>query len=160
MVNRGAEQNELIRLVWHPSFASGNAELDAEHRELFDEINALWTLIVAERPIDEICATIDALYGKMLRHFHDEERLLQRIGYPELAAHVRMHAALTARADAVIEDFRRDRADFGPLFTFLAHDMVARHIVNQDRAYFPYLEAASQPDGTASAPAALTDDTA
>ncbi|WP_228215309.1 diguanylate cyclase [Aromatoleum toluclasticum] len=178
VVSHTAEQDGLIKLVWHASFESGNAELDTEHRKLFDEINALWALIVAERPIAEIRAAIEALYGKMLGHFRDEERLLQRIGYPDLAAHIRMHDALTVRADTLIADFRRGGADFGALFTFLAHDMVARHIVSQDRAYFPYLEATSRsdhgvapvtahggdrqlrPDSAASARTALADDAA
>ncbi|WP_407279284.1 diguanylate cyclase [Aromatoleum evansii] len=137
-----AEQDGLVKLAWHTSYQSGDAELDAEHRELFDEINALWALIVAERPIEEIRARIDALYRTMVHHFRDEERLLQRIGYPDLAAHVRMHEALTEKAEALIADFQRGGADFGALFSFLAHDMVAKHIVNQDRAYFPYLGAA------------------
>ncbi|WP_169258201.1 diguanylate cyclase [Aromatoleum toluvorans] len=141
---RKAEPDGLVKLVWHSSFQSGDAELDAEHRALFDDINALWTLVVAERPIDEIRATIDALYRKMVRHFRDEERLLQRIDYPELAAHIQLHDALVGRADALLEDFRRGRADFGALFAFLAHDMVAKHIVSQDRAYFSYLSKSGQ----------------
>ncbi|MCK9988030.1 MAG: hypothetical protein AzoDbin1_04502 [Azoarcus sp.] len=145
VVGRVAGHDGLVKLVWHAAFQSGDAELDSEHRELFDEINALWALVVAERPVEEIRATIDALHRKMVRHFRDEERLLQRVGYPDLAAHVQMHDALTARADALIEDFRRGGADFGALFTFLAHDMVAKHIVSRDRAYFPYLSKRAQP---------------
>ncbi|NMF87967.1 diguanylate cyclase [Aromatoleum petrolei] len=158
VVGHRGTQEGFIRLVWHASFESGDATLDAEHRALFDEINVLWTLIAAQHPAAEIRATVEVLYGKMVRHFRDEEALLQRISYPELAAHIRMHEALTVRADALIEELRCGKVDFGTLFAFLAHDMVAKHIVGQDRAYFAYLDtAASRPDHADALPAAARD---
>lgn len=139
-VGRAAAHGGLIQIVWHPAFESGNPQLDTEHQGLFDEINALlWVLIVAERPLEELRVAIDTLFDNLVQHFRDEERLLQHIGYPDLAAHVQLHEALTGQAAVLIEDFSGGRGDIGALFTFLARDVVAHHIASKDRDYFPYV---------------------
>ena len=142
MVEPAADgQAGLVQLRWHASFESGNGALDSEHRDLFDDVNRLLAPLFSGACSAEIQPAIDALLEKLKRHFDDEEQLLQAAGYPELGAHAALHHTLTQRAEALVEGFRGHRVGARALFTFLAHDVVAEHIVREDRKYFPHLAA-------------------
>ncbi|AVR87492.1 diguanylate cyclase [Thauera aromatica] len=136
-------QTGPVQLNWDASFESGNGILDAEHRDLFDEVNRLLSALFSEARDAEIQPAIDSLLEKLKRHFHDEEQFLQAAGYPELGAHAVLHRALIQRAEALVDGFRSHRTEERALFTFLAHDVVAEHIVHEDRKYFPHLAASA-----------------
>jgi len=49
------------------------------------------------------------------------------------------HKALLQSAGELVERFRAGSLGVGPLFQFLAHDLVANHMLCEDREFFPYL---------------------
>lgn len=130
----------VLRLIWRDRFCSGDPMLDAQHRGLFDDSNNLLAAILSERSDDEVGAAIDTLMRDMVRHFQDEEKLLLAIGYPHAAEHATLHAALVQSAVDMVKRFRSGSLDIGALFQFLARDFVARHMLSEDREFFPYLE--------------------
>ena len=133
----------LAQLIWSDHFRSGNQTLDCQHRKLFDDINKLFSAILSERSGDEVGAAVDALMRAMVSHFQDEERLLLAIGYPQAAEHAALHGVLIHDADELVECFRNGSLDIGALFQFLASALVAKHILSEDRDFFPYLDSAS-----------------
>jgi hemerythrin-like metal-binding protein len=100
----------------------------------------LLAAILSGRSGDEMGAAIDTLMRDMVRHFQDEEKLLLAVGYPGAAAHAALHVTLVDRAVEMVERFRGGSLDSGALFQFLARDFVAKHILSEDREYFPYLD--------------------
>ena len=129
----------LVQLVWRDHFQSGNQMLDSQHRDLFDDSNKLLAAILSEPSGADVGAAIDRLMHNMVRHFEDEEKILLAAGYPDLAAHALLHRALLDSAVALVEQFRAGSLDLGALFQFLARDFVARHILLEDREFFPFL---------------------
>lgn len=131
----------LVQLVWHPAYESGQAELDAQHRALFGHVNNILAALLLERPVDEVAALIDTLICDVAEHFEDEEKIILAAGFPGAAAHAAMHRELIAHAGYLVSRFKTRDLDRGEPFQFLAHDLVARHILGEDREFFPHLSA-------------------
>ena len=131
----------LVQLVWHPAYESGQAELDAQHRALFGHVNDILAALLLERPIDEVAALIDTLIFDVAEHFADEEKIILAAGFPGAAAHAAMHRELIDHAGYLVSRFKTRDLDRGEPFQFLAHDLVARHILGEDREFFPHLSA-------------------
>ncbi|MDR3481766.1 MAG: diguanylate cyclase [Burkholderiaceae bacterium] len=129
----------LVQLIWREHFCGGNRQLDAQHRGLFDDCNNLLDMILSGSSRGEIESAIDAMLRNIVSHFCDEEKLFMATDYTSAAEHRRLHAALADRAAALIDQFKRGEVQIGALFQFLARDLVANHILREDRAFFPYL---------------------
>lgn len=81
-------------------FKTGIELVDDEHRTLFEIIKETNDLICAEHlhdKYDKIMELLAKLKDYTEFHFHDEEMLMERIGYPELEAQMRAHAAFVER---------------------------------------------------------------
>jgi len=81
---------------WTPGLAVGNAEIDGQHQELFERVNALLEAMRRGRGRDEVRQTLGFLEHYVVYHFGAEERLMARAGYPLLVMHKRLHAGLLA----------------------------------------------------------------
>ena len=130
---------DFMHLVWHNTYESGNALIDAQHRGLFDAANVLLNARLCGQSNADVATLIDALIHDVAVHFSDEEALLSAAGFPGAAEHAVLHRQLLERAGRLIRRFQAGTLATGELFEFLAHDLVARHILDEDRVCFPYL---------------------
>jgi diguanylate cyclase (GGDEF)-like protein/hemerythrin-like metal-binding protein/PAS domain S-box-containing protein len=131
----------LVHLTWEAKFASGNAFIDAEHRELFRHSNQLLDLTTrAQVPMPEVRAGLERLVRAVGAHFGHEERILAQIGYPELAAHAARHRRLMERAEALCRLPEDQSIPMGEILDFVVAQMIHGHIVTEDREYFHLLE--------------------
>lgn len=81
-------------------FKTGIELVDDEHRTLFEIIKETNDLICAEHlhdKYDKIMELLAKLKDYTEFHFHDEEMLMERIGYPGLDAQKHAHAAFVER---------------------------------------------------------------
>ena len=131
----------FVQLVWHESYQSGNEIIDHEHRGLFDDANALLGAILSGRPTDEVETLVAALVRDVVKHFRDEEKILAAVGYPGVVEHAAIHRELVDEATVLVGKFHAGTLGTGELFNFMAHDVVAKHMLGADREFFPYLEA-------------------
>lgn len=131
-----------LNLRWRSSYACGDPALDAEHRELFQLANALLDLAVTEPTPDALLPSMDALLNHVREHFTHEEEILRRRGYTDLARHAELHANLVNRALELRAKVAAGRLEFGMLAEFLVKDVVTRHLLQDDRAFFERLDAA------------------
>lgn len=125
-------------LSWHERFSLGNAEIDAQHKKLFELVNHFDDAIKEGRT-EELGRILDDLLANTVLHFEFEETLLKQRGFPKRAEHERMHRELMAQ----IRDLRHVMAEGGHISTkaivrFLA-DWLTSHILREDLEYKPYL---------------------
>jgi len=130
----------FVQLVWHVAYACGHATIDAQHRGLFDHANRLLAAILSARPAAEVGALIDALIQAVVRHFKDEEAILAAANYPDVSEHAAIHRELAGRAGTMVSRFHAGTLGVGDVFQFLARDVVARHMLSEDRKFFSYLK--------------------
>ncbi len=81
-------------LEWRDDFRIGIAEVDHEHQALIDLINALHASLCADRSAERIEAFLGEIFARISAHFALEEKDMQVLGYPELAAHKADHERL------------------------------------------------------------------
>ena len=130
----------FANLSWHGAYECGNQLIDNQHRGLFIDANNLLGAILSERPKDEVSALVDRLVADVLQHFQDEEIIIAAAGYPGATIHAEIHRTLVDKAASLASRFQAGTLTIGELFQFLAHDVVAHHMLGADREFFPYLK--------------------
>jgi diguanylate cyclase (GGDEF)-like protein/hemerythrin-like metal-binding protein len=83
-------------MIFHPSYESGIAEIDSQHRQLVELINRLNNAINSSESPGFIARTLDELIAYTELHFSMEEALMQKYDYPDFLAHKTSHAGLLA----------------------------------------------------------------
>ncbi|MFB0935254.1 MAG: diguanylate cyclase [Propionivibrio sp.] len=130
----------FLHLTWRPAYRCGNPLIDEQHRALFATANALLGSILAGTPAEQLGNLIDTVMRDIVQHFNDEETILNATGFPDAAEHAAIHRRLIADATSLAEHFHSGRLTSGELFQFMAHELIARHLLGADRDFFPYLE--------------------
>ncbi len=130
----------FVKLSWRPAYKCGNALIDDQHRTLFDAANKLLTAVLSDLPTDQVAALINILIRDVVQHFKDEEAIIMAAGFPDVVEHAALHSDLVERAVNLVSRFNDGTLALGELFQFLAHDVIAQHMLGADRKFFPYLE--------------------
>jgi len=81
-------------LNWNDSYSLGNAQIDADHRRLFDLINDFHYAFILNHDRSEIARMLNALVRYSQEHFEREEHMMAERGYPGLEKHQAEHVAL------------------------------------------------------------------
>lgn len=135
----------FVQLAWHTTYECGNRIIDDQHQALFAQINDILAAVLSGKSTDYVGAMLDALVADVAQHFQDEESVLASIGFPDSEEHIAIHRHLIKRATELVSQFHVGQLGIGELFQFLAHDVVARHILNADRKFFPLLATPNEP---------------
>ncbi|MDD1622942.1 MAG: diguanylate cyclase [Methylococcaceae bacterium] len=130
----------FVKLSWHAGYECGHALIDDQHRALFRDANDLLAAILSECPKDRVTAKIDELLRDIVQHFHDEEAVFGEIGFPGATKHAAIHRRLADSANVLVNRFREGRLAIGELFQFIVHELIAEHMLKEDREFFPYLK--------------------
>ena len=108
IISRTQMQDQSVNhlLKWGDHLSVGNAEIDAQHKEIYDfgaEIYESWRDGV---PVGELRIATDRLYDLLRTHFHFEERTLGKIGYSDLKRHVAEHRSMLMELQAMRDHFK------------------------------------------------------
>ncbi|HUX37793.1 MAG TPA: diguanylate cyclase, partial [Rectinemataceae bacterium] len=138
----GAEHHpreNLVKLVWSSYDESGNATIDREHRQLFETSNMLVDAIVRGGASEFYLPLLESLLEDIVSHFEDEEGILREIKFPYAEEHAALHTALVNKALDLAAKCRRGEANVGELFSFVVYEIIARHLLMDDKKFFPYV---------------------
>jgi hemerythrin-like metal-binding protein len=119
---------------------SSDVVMDTQHQCLSDDANDLRAAILSGRTVADVDTTINTLIRDVVGHFRDEEAILTEIGYPGTAEHAALHRQLVNAAATLAGRFHAGALEIGELFQFLAHDVLAKHMLGADGELIPYLE--------------------
>ncbi|MDE1928033.1 MAG: hypothetical protein KGL18_04875 [Burkholderiales bacterium] len=111
---------------WDAALATGHAEIDRQHQELFACSSRLLTAGPSAGP------AFMELYESTRRHFDFEERLMRDIGYPHSFTHALLHSRLLGALNAVRQEIVAEGLGDERLRTFVYRWLVG-HIVEHDR---------------------------
>lgn len=120
----------------------GVPAIDRQHRRLFDLIENLHRLIGVHAGAGEIQAELDQFVRWAQTHFAAEELLLEVVGYPDLEAHRKEHAAFLQTLERNIRlTMSRPFAVTESKISSLLTEWLKHHILVNDKAYLPTLQA-------------------
>jgi hemerythrin len=95
-----------MAIEWRENLATGSAEIDAQHKELFKRFNDLLTACNQGKGKDEVANLLLFLNDYIRSHFAAEEELQVRHAYPSYGAHKEQH-------DKFRKDLRELERQFG-----------------------------------------------
>ncbi|MEJ2612618.1 MAG: bacteriohemerythrin [Candidatus Thiodiazotropha sp.] len=111
---------------------------DEQHQELFNRVNSLNTAVSGGERSD-IGKSLDSLVEYVVKHFQDEEKLMEEKGYEDLANHRVVHAELVNTCTELQGKFHANEAEVGADTMTFIKDWLNNHIPIIDRKYGPVL---------------------
>lgn len=122
----------LVQMSWSKSYECGQPVIDGQHRRLFGLANeAIQTLLDKQpKPVEELL--LSKMAAHLADHFHTEEAVLAKVDDANIAEHKEQHQALLDKSAILFARYRQGELDNRELVTFLANDVIARHILKED----------------------------
>jgi hemerythrin len=96
---------------WRDEMATGNDEIDAQHRDLLRKVHDLLTACRHCRGEEEIARLLWFLKRYVRKHFRDEEQVQLSSGYPGYPEHKLQHAAFYREVRQLEEQYRQNGAN-------------------------------------------------
>jgi hemerythrin len=82
-------------MIWKENYKIGVSLIDQQHKELFHRVTDFVETLRAtgdwETKVDQVNRTLNFMKDYVTTHFRDEEAYQQKIGYPEMENHQKMH---------------------------------------------------------------------
>ncbi|MBF0170986.1 MAG: hemerythrin family protein [Nitrospinae bacterium] len=138
----GTPRQEGALIYWSEKYMLHIPPIDRQHKVLVDLINRVFTAMKRGAGLEELKATLDELIAYTRRHFADEERLLERYGFPALQYHRSMHRKLEDDISLMYGDLdaRGKTLVALKLMRFLKQWLV-EHILVEDMQYANHIHA-------------------
>lgn len=122
---------------WNDKYSLGLAEIDEQHKMLFDLINKLWVLTIKPGSAKEMEQVLNALEQYTIAHFTAEETLMRMVDYPDFEQHKGSHKAFVNK----VAEEKRKLAEKGTIGLEILHflrDWLVNHILSEDKTYAAY----------------------
>ncbi|MDR1159250.1 MAG: bacteriohemerythrin, partial [Syntrophomonadaceae bacterium] len=94
--------------VWTDDLATGNALIDAQHKQLITAVNNLMEACSSGKGRAALDGTLSFLIEYTGKHFADEEKLQQQYKYPDYPNHKKLHDAVKAVVADLAQKLRAD----------------------------------------------------
>lgn len=129
-------------MSWTPKLAVGVQSIDTQHQELFVRVNALLDALASQKGEGEVRKVVAFLGDYVVSHFAGEERLMQQHGYPDYAAHKKIHDAFVAEFVKLRSDLEKQgaSASLAVQLNRKLGDWLLDHIGRTDRALGAFLQ--------------------
>lgn len=96
-------------MLWKEKYALGDPLIDAQHRELFQRVDAFLGTVRSSNPwaekVQKVNETLEFMKAYVVEHFRDEEAYQKSIGYPGYEAHRRKHEDMIAYVQQVSVEY-------------------------------------------------------
>ena len=122
-------------VTWHRSYSVNIPLIDAQHMELINLTNKLYhgCMRGRENTKETFMSVLRGAIDYVGYHFSTEEKIMERINYPEYSAHKREHTAFVKEVLSQVEDFTNGK-EFAPQsFVHYLKDWVLTHIAVCDK---------------------------
>lgn len=131
-----------MAIQWNESLAIGIADVDAQHKSLYEQVDRLLAAARQGAAQDELKKTLDFLGRYVVDHFGTEERYMARYAYPDAAGHKKQHADFVQYFLGVKATVDKEGASLLTLVQVEKYviDWLNNHIRKSDKALGAYLK--------------------
>jgi len=126
-------------ITWNDSYSVKVGSFDKQHQRLFDIMNRLHEAMGVGKGQTQIKTVLQELIDYTTTHFASEEAMLEKQGYPSLAAHKAEHKALLDKVQAYQKDFLAGKAGIASSLLQFLVEWLKRHIQQTDKKYGQFL---------------------
>jgi hemerythrin len=126
-------------LTWGDQYKVNIAEIDTQHKKLFDMVNEMHDAMRSGKGNDAMGKILTGLLDYVGTHFKTEEKLMTTHGYTDYTKHKQEHDALTKQALDLHNQFNEGKPVLSfDLMNFLKN-WLSNHILGTDKKYMPFL---------------------
>ena len=131
----------MSTFAWSETYSVHVKQLDAQHQVLFSTINLLAEAMRGGRGAPVVRDVVQKLVVYTQTHFQQEEVLMKRTGYSQLAEHKAQHARLMASVGQYQTDLNAGRKPNTVAVLRFLQGWLIDHIRKSDKAYSAHLNA-------------------
>ena len=128
---------------WQNSYSVGIGLIDKQHMKLIELTNKLFSSCMAgkERTKSDsiFLEVIQEIVSYVSYHFSTEEKVMERVNYPEYKAHRYEHTSFAREVLSKIEEFNAGKINTPLSFVYYLRDWVLHHIAVNDKKLGDYL---------------------
>ncbi len=129
----------LPLIEWTDALSVGVKRLDDQHKQLVNLLNALHDANTSGGDSEDMRRILGELVAYTIKHFKDEELLLEQTGYPATESHKKAHVALAEKVRVLNDEFQAGNTTLtAEVFKFL-RTWLNGHIRGTDRSYTKHL---------------------
>jgi hemerythrin len=128
-------------VVWDDRYSVGVTLMDDQHKELLRETNELYRacregdVAASERFRAVVKSTVD--YVKT--HFAQEEQIMAKVNYPQLANHKKEHEVFVQKVLEEVKAFEEGKTFVPNNFVRFLRDWILAHIAMEDKKYGAFI---------------------
>lgn len=128
-------------MEWTEDLAIKVANIDEQHKELFARIGALVDSVKRKECKLTFGPTFTFLEEYVVKHFGDEEAIMQREGYPEFDAHKAEHGKFIADLNALKAEIQNEPSSYtrSVMTNQAVVDWILSHIKQRDKRFGQYM---------------------
>jgi hemerythrin len=93
-------------ITWHEMYSTGHPELDAEHKQLIDQLNQLETALKEGAARDQIPRLLKFLADYAVKHFQHEESCMAQYRCPSALENKKAHAAFISKFSKIQKEIQ------------------------------------------------------
>jgi|ERR1035438_3708456 hemerythrin len=132
----------MALFTWNHSYSVKVAMCDQQHKKLFEIINELADAMRMGQGHEVVAKSVGDLLTYTQTHFQQEEALMKKANYPQLAPHQEMHRKFVAEVEALHNQAKQGKAANSIQVLNLLRDWLVNHIMKVDKQYSEPLNAA------------------
>lgn len=130
------ENGVPIQIEWSPFWASGNEEIDKDHRKLVQDTNQIIANYVNNGNDRIVFTTLARIIKNMPEHFDTEEHIIQRLKYANYEEHRENHHELIAKTIDIYNACLAHKYSAMKVVEFIVQEILVGHIVKKDFGFY------------------------
>ena len=124
---------------WNPAWETGNAIIDSQHKQLFQQLEKLNRAVAAGEGDGETERVL-MLMGELFEsHFRIEEILMLESGYEDVTRHMAIHVAMGNQVNALIQAYLNDLQPVPEVVLAFLEGWFKEHLDGEDRKLAEHL---------------------
>lgn len=127
-------------IQWNDDLVLGIGEVDAQHKILVEMINELHRTMKSGHGSTALPGLVSNLAAYAVRHFSDEEKLMEKHNYAGLLNHRGQHVKFVQTVEEFDKKLHEGKAAVTNEVMQFLKDWLVKHIQGTDRKYAPFLK--------------------
>jgi hemerythrin len=132
----------MALFTWNESYSVKVAICDRQHKKLFEIINELADAMRIGQGQEVVSKIVADLLTYTQTHFQEEEALMKKANYPQLAPHQELHKKFVSDIVALQDQAQQGKAANSIQVLNMLRDWLLNHILKTDKQYSEPLNAA------------------
>ena len=126
-------------IEWREEFSVGIDEIDGQHRKWIGIINDLHDSLTQSKGDDVLSRLVREMEEYTDFHFSEEEKLLERAGYPDLSKHRLTHYSFRQQVLRLKGEILNGEMVLRTQVMSIVKNWLEEHILREDKAYGEFI---------------------